>query len=358
MPGRNYSSGTSYRYGFNGKENDKEGPVQYDYGFRIYDPRLMRFKSVDPLTKSYPWYTPYQFAGNSPICFIDMDGGEPTSPPEYLKNVRLVYDLNKGNIIQDVYFDPKDRMHKMDVEKIYDGIKKQAFFVYHEGDNNYFWNSSENTLRVKRNANGTSTANGTWEKYDSYEQRQKKIRADVPNLILGFLGGGAAVAVAAPVIIPYAIGAAPTIGASFTMTAGERGVSAGADALIQYSQNIPEQGFGLKNLSNINISSIMASGASGVPIVSNALGNGLEINFSEGYKGIGSSKADYSSMGLNIIIGTIGGKGGNAIDKALGKYVNAGKLWNKGASDLISGSVSGAAQKIAQMSKNNSDEKK
>jgi RHS repeat-associated protein len=158
MPGRNYSSGTSYRYGFNGKENDKEGPVQYDYGFRIYDPRLMRFKSVDPLTKSYPWYTPYQFAGNSPICFIDMDGGEPTSPPEYLKNVRLVYDLNKGNIIQDVYFDPKDRMHKMDVEKIYDGIKKQAFFVYHEGDNNYFWNSSENTLRVKRNANGTSTA--------------------------------------------------------------------------------------------------------------------------------------------------------------------------------------------------------
>ena len=35
--------------------------------------------SVDPLTRSYPWYTPYQFAGNSPIKFIDLDGLE-TAP--------------------------------------------------------------------------------------------------------------------------------------------------------------------------------------------------------------------------------------------------------------------------------------
>jgi hypothetical protein len=32
---------------------------------------------VDPLTSSYPYYTPYQFAGNSPIANIDLDGGEP-----------------------------------------------------------------------------------------------------------------------------------------------------------------------------------------------------------------------------------------------------------------------------------------
>jgi len=76
MPGRSYQAGSSsYKYGFNGKEKDKE-VVQYDYGFRIYDPRLVRFKSVDPLTKEYPWYTPYQFAGNSPIQNIDLDGLE------------------------------------------------------------------------------------------------------------------------------------------------------------------------------------------------------------------------------------------------------------------------------------------
>lgn len=79
MPGRSYTASSSYRYGFNGKEKDPEtygeGNI-YDYGFRIYDPRLGRFKSVDPLTQSYPWYTPYQFAGNKPILCIDLDGAE------------------------------------------------------------------------------------------------------------------------------------------------------------------------------------------------------------------------------------------------------------------------------------------
>jgi RHS repeat-associated protein len=75
-----------YRYGFNGKEKDNE--VQgdgntYDYGFRIYNPRLGRFLSVDPLTASYPWYTPYQFAGNDPIRNIDIDGLEGGSAIEY-----------------------------------------------------------------------------------------------------------------------------------------------------------------------------------------------------------------------------------------------------------------------------------
>jgi RHS repeat-associated protein len=78
MPGRRFSAGGSYRYGFNGKELDKEttGTTTYDYGFRIYSPALGRFLSVDPLSKSYPWYTPYQFAGNKPIAFIDLDGKE------------------------------------------------------------------------------------------------------------------------------------------------------------------------------------------------------------------------------------------------------------------------------------------
>jgi RHS repeat-associated protein len=77
MPGRKYSEG-NYRYGFNGKEkdNDINSLTAYDYGFRIYNPAIGRFLSVDPLTKSYPWYTPYQFAGNKPILCVDLDGLE------------------------------------------------------------------------------------------------------------------------------------------------------------------------------------------------------------------------------------------------------------------------------------------
>ena len=80
MPGRKYSqSNSSYRYGFNGKENDndvKGEGNQQDYGMRIYDPRLGRFLSVDPLTKKYPELTPFQFASNRPIDGIDLDGLE------------------------------------------------------------------------------------------------------------------------------------------------------------------------------------------------------------------------------------------------------------------------------------------
>ncbi len=56
MPGRSFSSPV-YRYGFNGKEKTDEingdGAV-YDYGFRIYDSRLSRFLSVDPLFQTFP----------------------------------------------------------------------------------------------------------------------------------------------------------------------------------------------------------------------------------------------------------------------------------------------------------------
>jgi len=71
---------TGYRYGFNGQENDPEtvgtGNGTQDYGMRIYNPSLGRFLSMDPIAKIYPHYTPYQFAGNSPITYTDLDGLE------------------------------------------------------------------------------------------------------------------------------------------------------------------------------------------------------------------------------------------------------------------------------------------
>lgn len=78
---RQYTLGSNdYRFGFNGKEGDDEvkgDDNQQDYGMRIYDPRVGRFLSMDPIAREYPWYSPYQFAGNMPIWAIDLDGLEP-----------------------------------------------------------------------------------------------------------------------------------------------------------------------------------------------------------------------------------------------------------------------------------------
>ncbi|WKZ78878.1 MAG: RHS repeat-associated core domain-containing protein [Candidatus Kapaibacterium sp.] len=79
MGGRNTSAGDVHRYGFNGKENDNEVKgegVQQDYGFRIYDARVARFLSVDPLSEEFSWNSTYSFAENDVIRAVDIDGRE------------------------------------------------------------------------------------------------------------------------------------------------------------------------------------------------------------------------------------------------------------------------------------------
>jgi len=76
-PGRIYNTGNSYRYGFNGKENDKEikgSGNQIDFGARVYDPRLGRFLSIDPYQPATAALSPYQFGANDPINTVDPDG--------------------------------------------------------------------------------------------------------------------------------------------------------------------------------------------------------------------------------------------------------------------------------------------
>ena len=76
MPGRDVG-GVTYRYGFNGKEKDNSfGLTSYDYGFRIYNPVIAKFLSVDPLSADFPELTPYQYASNGPVVNIDLDGLE------------------------------------------------------------------------------------------------------------------------------------------------------------------------------------------------------------------------------------------------------------------------------------------
>src|ERR1035437_4255527 len=77
MSGRNFTAANGYRYGFNGKEKDDEvkgNGNSYDFGSRIYDPRLGRWLSVDPLAQKYPAISPYVFCLNNPMRYIDMDG--------------------------------------------------------------------------------------------------------------------------------------------------------------------------------------------------------------------------------------------------------------------------------------------
>ncbi len=72
-----YLLNNPYGFHFNGKENDQEiygSGNSYDYGERMYDPRLGRIPSIDPLRKRFPNESNYMYCSNNPIFYTDNNG--------------------------------------------------------------------------------------------------------------------------------------------------------------------------------------------------------------------------------------------------------------------------------------------
>lgn len=86
MPGRTYASQSTYRYGFNGQEKSDEIALgDLDFGARIYDARIGRFLSVDPLASSFPWQSPYCAMDNDPINKNDPTGMAASKPDDWVR---------------------------------------------------------------------------------------------------------------------------------------------------------------------------------------------------------------------------------------------------------------------------------
>ena len=95
---RSGTDGSSYRYGFQGQEDDPElkgSGNSTNYKYRMHDPRIGRFFAVDPLAAKYPYYTPYSFSGNEVTNAVELEGLEPK------RNI----DQQTGNVTPDPAID-------------------------------------------------------------------------------------------------------------------------------------------------------------------------------------------------------------------------------------------------------------
>jgi RHS repeat-associated protein len=356
MPGRTIVNGSGYRYGFNGKENDNEVKGtgnQQDYGMRIYDPRLAKFLSVDPLTNKFAWFSPYQFAGNTPLRAIDKDGEE---PKDYSWNWE-----SKGSTFIGKW--------GQDVKTVFDNWTTTTWSVmsYPNQGEIYYWkpyDGSQGTFDFENNGKANKDAKGNWtgawQRFERQETIQARLGSELADGFATTVFGMAAVGGAIPLInaaVPFIASFASNYGVqAISASTGSRLISGGTNAVFQYIQNAPEFSWGVDNLRNINFTSIGFAALNPTSIGGTALmGNFLKTTINDGTsQSIGGSNFNLKTALIGSGIDYAGGKFSNLLGKYAGQYTNT----NINQSSLIGNAVSGGVTTPASIIASEADKQK
>ncbi len=277
-----------YRFGFNGQEKDNEIKGvgnSYSFLYRIFDSRLGKFLSVDPLAKSFPHFSSYQFAGNSPISAIDVEGAEPL---DFMDN--WVEKQGSGGTYSST----------LSYREIYDKVTEQSWIVFKDvsgGTESYsFYGKSDGQSmastfdRDRAVAKKTGNWKGSMVSFKTADAQANDGRMNGVNGLnqafqTAFQGVG--LIFAAPVA-GYGIGAK-------SLALG------GGDLVGQLATNE-------WNIKGVNLTSVFANGTIGNPALSEFTGSSFKFTLNEGF----SKSATFGSMNANELMtntaigGTVG----------------------------------------------------
>lgn len=145
MPGSNQAS--NYRYGFNGMEQDDEvsgDGNSYTTDFRLYDPRVGRWLSTDPV-RHHNW-SPYNAFDDNPIALADPSGADADGGWDDLFEMQYKSEGYKGSGMYRVrvgrkYYPDRDYNRALSVNK---DLNHGPATITHKGQKySYTWMSPE-----------------------------------------------------------------------------------------------------------------------------------------------------------------------------------------------------------------------